>query len=1189
MNESFSPVESFITRWRGADGSELANAQSFTRELCELLGVPVPDPAQADTRDNAYVFERRVIFNNADGSTAEGRIDCYRRGAFVLENKKLKQGEHTQGFGVALLKAHKQAEQYARALPAGEGRPPFLLVVDVGNLIDVYAEFSRSGATYTPFPDPRSHRIKLDDLRDEKIRERLRTIWCDPLSLDPTRQSAKVTREIAAQLAGIAKALESANYGAERVAGFLTRCLFTFFAEDVGLLPKRSFTELLESLANAPQQFVPLVTDLWKTMDGGGFAVSLRADVLRFNGKLFKQQDVLPLDRDQIALLIEAGRKDWSQVEPAIFGTLLERALDPTERHALGAHYTPRAYVERLVLPTVIEPLREEWSTAQTAALMLASEGKTKEAENVLREFQHRLCNVRVLDPACGSGNFLYVTLEHLKRLEGEVLNQLHDLNVSMSLETEGLTVDPHQFLGIELNPRAASIAEMVLWIGYLQWHFKTNGNAQPPQPVLRDFHNIENRDAVLAYDGIELLRDEKGVPVSRWDGKTFKQHPVTGEDVPDETARITIEQYINPRKDEWPQADFVVGNPPFIGASRMINALGEGYVEALRKTWKEVPDSSDLVMFWWSHAADLLCSKQLQRFGFITTNSLKQTFNRRVLENHMNSKQPLSLVFAIPDHPWVDNADGAAVRISMTVAEAGQKVGKLLTVDAEKDVGQDEPELSISATKGSLHADLRVGANVASAVMLLSNQNLTSRGYMLFGSGFILTPEEESFLAKREGLNGRHPLVYSYRNGRDLTDKSRGAMVIDAFGFSVDNLRLQYPAAYQWLLERVKPERDANKDKAIRENWWVFGRTRTELRGYCEGLSRYVATVETAKHRTFQFLDESIAPDNMLVCIAISDAFHLGVLSSNIHVTWALAAGGRLGVGNDPRYNKSRCFEPFPFPAATEEQKARIRELAEQLDAHRKKQQAQHPELTLTGMYNVLEKLKSGDALTAKEKTIHEQGLVSVLKQLHDELDLAVLDAYGWNDLAELMQVVNGVTPSALRATPPTSQGEINPPLCNRGGAASAAEGSLRIDIKRELDEVLLERLVALNAERVEEEQRGIVRWLRPEYQNKSAQNTQGQAAAQTIAVQTTLDVEPEVSEPIVAAVEKQPWPKADIEQVKAVIDVLAASKTPMDLDAIAANFTGKGQWKKRLPSILEMLVVVGKVRVEDGKFCGM
>jgi hypothetical protein len=1148
-----SAIEDFITRWRGADGSELANAQSFTRELCEMLGVPVPDPARADTRDNAYVFERRVIFNNADGSTAEGRIDCFRRGAFVLENKKLKQGEHTKGFGVAMLAAHKQAEQYARALPAHEGRPPFLMVVDVGNIIEIFAEFSRSGATYTPFPDPRSHRIKIDDLRDEKIRDRLRTIWLDPTSLDPTRQSAKVTREIAAQLAGIAKSLEAANYGAERVGSFLTRCLFTFFAEDVGLLPKRSFTDLLESLAQTPDQFVPLLTELWQAMDVGKFSVALRLNVLQFNGKLFKNPDVLPLDRDQIALLIEAGRKDWSQVEPAIFGTLLERALNPVERHALGAHYTPRAYVERLVLPTVIEPLREEWSNAQTAALTLASEGKVKEAENVLREFQHRLCNVRVLDPACGSGNFLYVTLEHLKRLEGEVLNQLHDLNVSMSLETEGLTVDPHQFLGIELNPRAASIAEMVLWIGYLQWHFKTKGSAQPPQPVLRDFKNIENRDAVLAYDNIELLLDEKGVPMSRWDGKTLKKHPVTGEDVPDESAQITIEKYINPHKAEWPQADFVVGNPPFIGASRMINALGEGYVEALRKTWKEVPDSSDLVMFWWSHAADLLCSKQLQRFGFITTNSLKQTFNRRVLENHMNSKHPLSLVFAIPDHPWVDNADGAAVRIAMTVAEKGQKVGRLLTVDAEKDVGQDEPELSIIASKGSLHADLRIGANITSAAMLFSNKNLTSRGYMLFGSGFILTSEEAGILARNDSVGGDHPLVLSYRNGRDLSDKPRGVMVIDAFGFSVDKLRSQYPAAYQWLFERVKPERDANKDKAIRENWWIFGRTRPELRSYCRGLPRYIATVETTKHRTFQFLDESIAPDNMLVCFAISDAFHLGVLSSNIHVTWALAAGGRLGVGNDPRYNKSRCFEPFPFPVATEEQQAKIRALAEQLDAHRKKQQAQHAELTLTGMYNVLEKLKSGEALNAKEKIIHEQGLVSVLKQLHDEIDIAVLDAYGWNDLEEQMQIVNG----------------------------NATTDKPRADIKRALDETLLERLVALNSERADEEKRGIVRWLRPEYQNKQGADT----AVAVISVQSEMDVDTETESTVVVA-EKQAWPKGDIDQVKAVIDVLAASKSLLDIDAIAAHFSGKGAWKKRLPSILEMLVVVGKVRMDADKY---
>jgi hypothetical protein len=243
-------AESFITRWRNASGSELANAQSFVRELAELLGLPPPNPAQEDTRDNDYVFERRVVFRHGDGRSSEGRIDCYRRGAFVLEAKKLKQGPQTKGFDDALLRARSQAENYARALPADEGRPPFLIVVDVGHVIELYAEFTRSGATYTPFPDPRSHRIRLADLASEAVRERLRTIWTDPLSLDTARASARATREIADRLAGVAKALEAAGHGAERVAGFLTRCLFSMFAEDVGLLPRQNgqgaFTGLLD-------------------------------------------------------------------------------------------------------------------------------------------------------------------------------------------------------------------------------------------------------------------------------------------------------------------------------------------------------------------------------------------------------------------------------------------------------------------------------------------------------------------------------------------------------------------------------------------------------------------------------------------------------------------------------------------------------------------------------------------------------------------------------------------------------------------------------------------------------------------------------------------------------------------------------------------------------------------------------
>ncbi|MFP5382989.1 MAG: DNA methyltransferase, partial [Gammaproteobacteria bacterium] len=506
-------LDAFIARWQKAGGTERANYQMFLTELTQLLGLPAPDPACDDTRDNAYVFERRVTELAHDGTTAPRFIDLYRRGAFICEAKRVKAGEHTREFGQRILGAYNQALTYVRSLPASEGRPPFVLVVDVGNFIEVFAEFSRSGGHYTQFPDARSCRIRVADLRLPEVRDRLRRIWLDPLSLDPAKQSARVTRDIAARLATVAKALEGAGHPAEQVAGFLTRCLFTFFAEDVGLLPKRAFADLLETLADKPQHFVPVVTELWRAMDTGQFSTSIRHDVLHFNGKLFKNPEVLPLDRDQIALLIDAARADWQQVEPAIFGTLLERALNPDVRHALGAHYTPRAYVERLVFPTVIDPLRDEWKNVQVAALALAGEDNLKEAEKVIRQFHHRLCNLRVLDPACGSGNFLYVTLEHLKRLEGEVLNQLADLGVTLSLETEGLTVDPHQFLGIEINPRAAAVAEMVLWIGYLQWHFRTRGEAAPPQPVLRDFHNIECRDAVLAYDRVEFVLDEHGKP----------------------------------------------------------------------------------------------------------------------------------------------------------------------------------------------------------------------------------------------------------------------------------------------------------------------------------------------------------------------------------------------------------------------------------------------------------------------------------------------------------------------------------------------------------------------------------------------------------------------------------------------------------------------------------------------------
>jgi hypothetical protein len=1153
-------IQAFIARWSAAGGSERANYQLFIGELCQLLDLPRPDPAQEDTRDNAYVFERRITFRHGDGGSSSGFIDCYRRGAFVLEAKKIRTGG-AQTFDDALMRARAQAEGYARALPADEGRPPFLVVVDVGNVIELYAEFSRSGATYTPFPDPRSHRIALADLANDEVRERLRLLWLEPLALDPTRKAAKVTRDIAAHLADVAKSLEAAGHAPEAVAGFLTRCLFTMFAEDVKLIPEGSFTELLQSLKGDTSQFVPLVAALWREMDVGGYSVVLRKTLPRFNGKLFKQPDVLPLNREQIALLLEASTADWTQVEPAIFGTLLERALVPAERHALGAHYTPRAYVERLVLPTVIEPLRESWRYVQAAALVLAQEGKHKEAIAELQGFHHRLCQLRVLDPACGSGNFLYVTLEHMKRLEGEVLNQLHEFGQGQSLlEAEGLTVDPHQFLGLEINPRAAAIAELVLWIGYLQWHFRTQGAGLPPSPILKDFRNIECRDAVLAYDAVEFVTDASGKPVSRWDGTTFKPHPVTGEQVPDEAAQVPQQRYLNPRRADWPAADVVVGNPPFIGASTMRAALGDGYVEALRGAWQDVPESADFVMFWWHHAAQLVSQGRLSRFGFITTNSLRQTFNRRVVQAALDSG--VHLAFAIPDHPWVDSADGAAVRIAMTVCDSAAaawtqmtcedpcdsplayvKPGQLRLVTAEREGKGEGLEVELAEYSGAIHADLTTGANVASAQPLQANLGISSPGFKLHGAGFIVTPDE----AVR--LEADAPIKH-YRNGKDLADRPRGVKLIDLFGYDVDEVRRRWPATYQRVLERVKPERDQNNRATYRDNWWIFGEPRRDLRPMLAGLPRYIATGETAKHRMFQFLDADIAPDNMLIAIAMDDAYVLGVLSSQAHVAWALAAGGRMGMGNDPRYNKSRCFETFPFPVATADQQARIRDLAEQLDAQRKRVLAEHDDLTLTGLYNVLEKRRANQPLNAKEKSIHERGLVAVLLSLHDELDAAVLNAYGWDDLA-------------LRL----AQGE------------------------RDISAVLLERLVALNAARVAEEAAGTVRWLRPEFQNPSAPPMQAPIDAE---LPTPPRAAPATQAPAKAPAAasgassaKTPWPPTLPEQVAAVARVLGTDSAALSLDALAAQFSGRGKWKARLPQILDTLVALGRARrLDDGRF---
>ena len=1128
-------VDDFIARWTaGEGGAERANYVMFLTELCDLLGVGKPDPAGVSREFNDYVFERAVKPRDSADTHTPQRVDLYKKGCFILEAKQsrlpgkrnaipnqgtlgLEEPEHlgrrsaAKGWDVMMQNARRQAENYVFLLDTSQPAPPFLIVCDVGHCLELYADFTGTGRAYGQFPDRKGFRIFLEDLRDEKVRERLKRVWTEPHALDPTKHAAAVTRDIARRLADVSKALEARGCNAEDVAHFLMRCLFTMFAEDVELLPKGSFKTLLKESVEDPSHFPLRLKDLWKQMDRGeDYSHVIRARVRRFNGGLFQNTTAFELGKEEIGELLAAAQHDWRAVDPAIFGTLLEQALDKTERRKLGAHYTPRAYVQRLVDVTIMEPLRADWQAALTRAEQAKEDGDEAKAVAAVRVFHHQLCATRVLDPACGTGNFLYVSLELMKKLEGEVLETLAELGEPESMGLDRETVDPHRFLGLEINPRAAAIAELVIWIGYLQQHYRTR-TGHPGEPILRDFKNINfgqrgGYDAVLTWDGYPVPK------LVEKDGKRVATYP-------------------NGRRPEWPEADFIVGNPPFIGGKDLRSRLALGYAEALWSAHPQMNESADFVMYWWDRAAELLTRKKtpLRRFGLVTTNSISQVFQRRTIERHLAGKTPLSLIFTIPDHPWTKTArDSAAVRIGMTVAEAGIREGQLQEVVTEAALDSDEPRITLVKRIGRIYADLTIGVDVGKAGALLANEGLCSRGVPLHGAGFIVTPTEAAHLGlgERVGLE-RH--IRPYRNGRDLTSRPRNVMVIDLDGLIAEQVRSRFPKVYQHLLAHVKPERDLNNEAYRREKWWLFGRRNTLMRGFVLGLNRYIATVETTKHRVFQFLDATIIPDNMLVNIGSSDAWILAVLSSRIHTSWAPVLGGWLGLGNDPRYSKSRCFDPFPLPVPSEPLKAKICAAGEELDAHRKRVIAERPDLTLTGLYNVLEKLKAGTPLTDKDEIIKDRGLVLILRELHEEIDRLTAEAYGW----------------------PVDLG----------------------------DDEILARLVALNAERAKEEAAGLVRWLRPEYQIPRF--------GMAIAAKTG---ELDLPETVVAIDAGLPvFPTDPGEATLAVEALLAKAGAPMTAAAIARGFKRGGKrpratlLEQKVAKALNTLVRYGRISALD------
>lgn len=1111
--KEFDPaaIEEFVTETRQSGGGELANAQTIFNSLCRVLQVPAPRLKRTHD-DNPYCFEEDVKTN----SRAHRRIDVYNRGHFVFEAKqgvdpkatadaiargrdRFGHSRTVRGAGVrgtpdwqeAMRDGQIQACRYAvHVTERNDPKPPFVIVADVGHCFWVWSSFSSDPRDdYGDF-EPGSA-FAWADLGRPEVFHFLRQIWLDPQSLNEEARGQRITANIASHITDLALRLEK-RFPPEAVGDFLMKCVFTMFAEDVEFLRGSLFTFRLtqwiaDHKAGHKDRFVRGLRALWTHMQKGG-DLDTGDRIRHFNGFLFRDPVPLDLEIDELEALLKAAKADWRRVSPAIFGTLLERALSADERKKLGAFYTPEAYIRRLVEKTIMAPLRDEWMIARAECEQILRTSKTGRTSKKAREqaiaklhaFRHRLAAVHVLDPACGSGNFLYVALKEMKRLEGEVHRALiaaGDQQVWLDIPKE--TVHPAQFYGIEIKPWAAKIAELVLWIGYLQWQVSSGRMNQTPEPLLQDLRHIENRDALITWTSEEPVLDAQGQPQMVAQGVSKKRG---------ERSMVPLTKLIGVQVADWPVAEFVVGNPPFLGNKRMSDVLRPSHVTAIREAFPDVPGTADLVMYWWARCAELIRLGTLRRFGLVTTNSITGKFNRQVVADALE-KKGVRLSYSIADHPWYD--EGAAVRIAMTVGTVHSSPDVPVTglVCNESRTGADELEhiLIVEKPVAEIHADLSAGARLASAQPLHANQGVCFQGVTLLGDGFKLDAD-----AMRElGVVTPNEVVKPYVIGKDLVQSREEKWVIDFYGLSVEEARVRHPRMYEHVLRTVKPLRDSQNDRMPREKWWLFGRTRGDLRTAIRGLPRYIATSRTAKHRLFSFLATAVLPDTKVVAIAIADSAYIAVMSSRVHLIWADRTKAMLE--DRPTYNHTESFEPFPFPEMTVAARGPLGRLGDALDAHRKARQQAHPELALTDMYNVLEKLRAGQALNTAEQQIRDMGLIDTLRQIHDDIDRATLAAYGWPE---------GLT-----------------------------------------DDEIIERLLDLNAERVKEEATGHIRWLRPDFQTRTVQAE--------IAKSTTVGPSPD-AQPDAA----KTWPAELPDRIRALVQVLQSHGRAVPVAEIQAAF---------------------------------
>ena len=634
------------------------------------------------------------------------------------------------------------------------------------------------------------------------------------------------------------------------------------FAEDVGLLPDRMFTRMLEQARLRSGEFADMARALFGAMAAGGLVGF--EPVAWFNGGLFDDDTALPLERPEIEATLKAAALDWSEIDPSILGTLFERGLDPDKRSQLGAHYTDRDKIMRIIEPVVMRPLLAEWETvkagiaadlkrAEAARSRAAGTRRRGEAERRLRAFLEDLRIFTVLDPACGSGNFLYLALHALKDVEHRVQLEAE----AMGLQRAFPAVGPANVRGMEINAYAAELARVSVWIGEIQW-MRRNGFNESRDPILKPLETIECRDALLAPEG-----GEPG----------------------------------------WPAADVVIGNPPFLGGKLLNTHLGEDYVSRLFRVYAgRVPAEADLVCYWFVKAGEQARAGRAKRIGLVSTNSIRGGANRRALQGAIRERP---IFEAWSDEPWV--IDGAAVRVSLVCfARREDTPGPERRLDGQP---VDTIHADLSAKRGG------AGVDLTGAQRLYRNMGVAFMGDTKGGPFDVRGEQARDWLRAPANPNGRpnSEVLRPWMNGMDVTRRPADKWIVD---FGWDMVREEaalYEAPYRHAQEHVYPMRQRNRRESYRERWWRHVEPRQGMWRALAGLSRYIATPRVAKHRVFVWLDAGICPDSQLIVIARDDDTTFGILHSRFHEAWSLRLGTSLE--DRPRYTPTTTFETFPFP----------------------------------------------------------------------------------------------------------------------------------------------------------------------------------------------------------------------------------------------------------------------------------